>query len=928
MESVFAWAMAGAASAHQAATASREQNSQQRAGRRRRTSAEPQRAQQGATAAAAAAPAALDNLSRLKQLADASPQVAQLRRLQALADAYYAPVTQLAGGPEEEEPIQGQFASAELQPQVQQAPRANITGLPDILKAGVESLSGMSLDHVKVHYNSAQPAQLNALACAQGSDIHVAPGEEKHLPHEAWHIVQQAQGRVQPTMQMKDGVPVNDDAGLEREADVMGARALGVVGNVVQGAASGVVQRQDSGASVAQVSAVFQLHKVVSDPRHWSEEDTKNLFRMIPELLEIRESLLGIDVEDWTWDLKAKCNEAVNSYHDLQGLIKKYIVAENWRREQFGKVLKKLNPDDVADHITMIAARVRWTLKVIGSGEFDDDVPRVPDVDQPKETSKLGAIVSSTPVVTGASSSDKGVKDDEADKSKSAKADKDPSKDAAPSGTPRLVAKPRLPAAHAPKKSPEEVAKDLHQFEVNIGLLAEKVISQKPVVVEGHEIAIARKLGELNKMGGEPDPATITQAYNELPSATADYWKHKVAHESLMEGLALIVKKAKEPKGYPVDVAKFNAMFGGIISRELGELMLAVQSLMRLAPNRQDLMEATIDGVARDTTGINCGKTIGSGFNAALGELAPPESAVKTLCNAANKRLMAAVVDACVVKTKGRGDLPDDVRRSLIGKILTITISGVGSIGALLPLVTPEAVKLIQDMLRAMYTPEAIAAACKDELGVLAANLSTAGPAAVKANVQLERISNELNLRSMYELIGPDFFDDFELVADAAHLTKIAIEGGLLCVSAEPGGLHASDDPSALGANLVASGTKSGFPKKLGDVVTLSPNLSAKDNLYIDGGKAFVSRWGFYDQAENIIAKNKLRKMLIESAVEVLNLHVPPSVLQEAIDGAIKKLRRIDGAYRLEDAEHDFALLSYTVVMTIEMHNTEQNAFN
>lgn len=104
-------------------------------------------------------------------------------------------------------------------------PRPNQTGLPDALKSGIESLSGMSLDHVKVHYNSAQPAQLNALAYAQGSAIHVAPGQEKHLPHEAWHVVQQAQGRVQPTMQMKDAVPVNDDAGLEHEADVMGARA-------------------------------------------------------------------------------------------------------------------------------------------------------------------------------------------------------------------------------------------------------------------------------------------------------------------------------------------------------------------------------------------------------------------------------------------------------------------------------------------------------------------------------------------------------------------------------------------------------------------------------------------------------------------------------------------------------------------------------
>jgi hypothetical protein len=170
--------MAGAASAHQAATASREGNGQQRAGRTRRSSADPQRVQQGATAAAAAAPVALDSLSRLQQLADASPQVAQLRRLQALADGRLAPVAQLAGGPEEEELVQGKFASAELQPQPKQAPHVNNTGLPDQLKSGIESLSGLSMDHVRVHYNSSHPAQLNALAYAQGSDIHLAPGQE------------------------------------------------------------------------------------------------------------------------------------------------------------------------------------------------------------------------------------------------------------------------------------------------------------------------------------------------------------------------------------------------------------------------------------------------------------------------------------------------------------------------------------------------------------------------------------------------------------------------------------------------------------------------------------------------------------------------------------------------------------------------------
>jgi hypothetical protein len=98
------------------------------------------------------------------------------------------------------------------------------TGLPDQLKHGVESLSGIAMDDVKVHYNSAQPAQLQAHAYAQGTDIHIGPGHEQHLPHEAWHVVQQKQGRVAPTVQAK-GSMINDDAVLEREADAMGAQA-------------------------------------------------------------------------------------------------------------------------------------------------------------------------------------------------------------------------------------------------------------------------------------------------------------------------------------------------------------------------------------------------------------------------------------------------------------------------------------------------------------------------------------------------------------------------------------------------------------------------------------------------------------------------------------------------------------------------------
>lgn len=158
---------------------------------------------------------AVDNRARAKELnalqikADNSIHAQKAMQLQAMSDRYTArhyPSTNSTG----DDSIQ----------------RVNNTGLPDTLKTGMENLSGLSLDDVKVHRNSAKPAQLQAHAYAQGTDIHLGPGQEKHLPHEVWHVVQQKQGRVKPTMQMKGKVSINDNAGLEKEADVMGAKSL------------------------------------------------------------------------------------------------------------------------------------------------------------------------------------------------------------------------------------------------------------------------------------------------------------------------------------------------------------------------------------------------------------------------------------------------------------------------------------------------------------------------------------------------------------------------------------------------------------------------------------------------------------------------------------------------------------------------------
>jgi len=142
---------------------------------------------------------------------------------------------------EEEEVKQGKFEAVQMVEEEDELKQAkfetvqkkdeapatnNNTGMPNNLKSGIENLSGMDMGDVRVNYNSEKPKEMGAHAYAQGNDIQIGPGQEKHLGHEAWHVVQQRQGRVQATKQMKGGVAVNDDPGLEHEADVMGEKAL------------------------------------------------------------------------------------------------------------------------------------------------------------------------------------------------------------------------------------------------------------------------------------------------------------------------------------------------------------------------------------------------------------------------------------------------------------------------------------------------------------------------------------------------------------------------------------------------------------------------------------------------------------------------------------------------------------------------------
>lgn len=163
-----------------------------------------------------------DKVDRFQEIANSSPSLnrSSIAQLQEAADRKTNGLTQLQSTANNFQQSKGSVSRN----------KSNGSGLPAPLKSGIESLSGMRMDDIKVHYNSSQPAQLQAHAFARGNDIHLASGQEKHLPHEAWHTVQQKQGRVQPTRQLKSKVAINDNRQLEKEADDMGSKALSLGG--------------------------------------------------------------------------------------------------------------------------------------------------------------------------------------------------------------------------------------------------------------------------------------------------------------------------------------------------------------------------------------------------------------------------------------------------------------------------------------------------------------------------------------------------------------------------------------------------------------------------------------------------------------------------------------------------------------------------
>jgi hypothetical protein len=133
-------------------------------------------------------------------------------------------------------------------------------GLPEPVQAKMEAAFGADFSNVRVHEGD-DAAAIGADAYASGEDLHFAPGKydpdseqgQALIGHELAHVEQQRTGRVGG-----DGLVV--DAGLEHEADDLGARAArgetvaSAGGGAKEGSTGGIVQ--GSGIKQAALPAV------------------------------------------------------------------------------------------------------------------------------------------------------------------------------------------------------------------------------------------------------------------------------------------------------------------------------------------------------------------------------------------------------------------------------------------------------------------------------------------------------------------------------------------------------------------------------------------------------------------------------------------------------------------------------------------------
>jgi hypothetical protein len=165
-------------------------------------------------------------------------------------------------------------AASDRGPELETEEAARSGGLAPSVQAQMGRAFGADFSDVRVHEDG-QAQRIGAAAYTQGRDLHFAPGQYRPdtesgrelIGHELAHVVQQSQGRVAAPLQAK-GAHINDDHGLEAEADALGARAA-------RGERVADLRGAKVGESFAKVAQCYVEQKLAG--KDWRVADDLNM---------------------------------------------------------------------------------------------------------------------------------------------------------------------------------------------------------------------------------------------------------------------------------------------------------------------------------------------------------------------------------------------------------------------------------------------------------------------------------------------------------------------------------------------------------------------------------------------------------------------------------------------------------------------------
>lgn len=248
--------------------------------------------------------------------------------------------------------------------------------LPEDLRKFVETYSGLSMSDVTVHYNSHKPGKIQSLAYAQGTDIYLKPGQEQHLAHEAWHVVQQKRGRVNPTIQVAD-VDINDDPQLEVEAEIMALLATN--GPILQGPSTRLLvlsrRQAASGLEDLPCSATTAQRIITRKKKKMTEDEvqqwygTKTLggvirYRLVLEAV-VNSDLVVIDLDGMEHGIEAENlaqseNEFIAALLEQGDALQSILASERDKKHgKYKKGEKGSDGEDLQTKVATLLARIR-----------------------------------------------------------------------------------------------------------------------------------------------------------------------------------------------------------------------------------------------------------------------------------------------------------------------------------------------------------------------------------------------------------------------------------------------------------------------------------------------------------------------------------------------------------------------------------------